>query len=162
MPSTEGFEIIREDVTTWVGTDADGPFHCENIAPLWDGVAVDLVNRPIAGALEQTYPPVPVGTRVAVTVIALGEFDLNSDPSADPRSEVLSHLAYLAADVIAPVETGDGTATLKLYGVGGALEGVAAVQFVGTLRPVPINPDAVAVTFDMYLPKGVPIPGAIS
>ena len=163
MPSVEGFDIVRGAVTTFITTQADGPFHCENVAALYDVAAVDLMNRDIAGGDEATYSPAPVGTRVAVTVIVFGDFDLSSvevDPSS-ARSQLITNVKHLVTDVVAPVDTGDGVATLNLYGVGGSSEGSAAVQFVGGLKPVPINPHSCAVTFDMYFPATVGRTGVI-
>lgn len=159
MPSTEGFEIVRGAVTTWISVEADGPFHCENIAPLYDLRAVELVNREIAGGDEATYPPVPVGTRIAVIVTVLGEFDLDSnlvDPD-DAHDQCETNLRHLITDVAAPVATGDGVATLNLYESGGLFVSSADVQFVGGLKPAPENPSTVTVTFDMYFPNDVPV-----
>lgn len=161
MPSTEGFQIVRGGVTTLIRTDALGPYHCENIAPLYEVVASELVNWPIAGAFEQPNPPALTGTRIALTVQALGMFDLVAAAvtEANYRSQLLANIKHLISDVVAPVEVGDGTATFELFGVGGASEGTAAVQFVGGLRPVQVTPDVWAVTFDMYFPTDVPVTG---
>jgi hypothetical protein len=159
MPFTEGFEIVNGAHTTWVSVEADGPFHCENIAPFYEAQAVELVNRQIPGGDEATYPPVPVGTRIAVQVTVFGEYELNGDPvdPADAHDQCELLLQHLIAYVAAPVDTPPGTATFNLYRSGGELVGTQPVQFVGGLKPAPDNPSTATVTFDMYFPPvGVP------